>query len=220
MIANTFEQARFNMVQQQIRPWEVLDQRVLELINRIPRDQFVPDEYRGLAYADIEIPIGHDQQMMFPRVEGRMLQALNIQPADRILEIGTGSGYVTTCLAKLGGKVISLDIHSEFTERARPRLESLGIENVELRTADGLAEDVKGGPFDVIAVTGSLPLVPDMLKNQLSIGGRLFAVAGEAPAMEASLITRVGDSAWRVEGLFETELAALVNAPQAEQFQF
>lgn len=149
-----------------------------------------------------------------------MLQALNIQPADLILEIGTGSGYITTCLSKLGSKVISLEIHPEFTEQARPRLEAQGCRNVELRTADGLARKVEGGPFDVIAVTGSLPEASDLLKSQLSIGGRLFVVIGAAPAMEASLITRVGDSAWRVEGLFETELPTLENAPETEQFQF
>jgi len=220
MNADSLERARFNMVQQQIRPWEVLDQRVLNLINEIPRDQFVEETYRGLAYADIEIPIGHGQQMMFPRVEARLLQALDVKPTDKILEIGTGSGYLTACLAKLGGQVISLDIHEDFTTRTRARLDAQGIGNVELRTADGLAADVPGGPFDVIAVTGSLPQLPDRLKRQLTVGGRLFVVTGEAPAMEASLITRVGEEAWRSEGLFETELAGLKNAEATEHFVF
>lgn len=220
MIASTFEQARFNMVQQQIRPWEVLDQRVLALINEIPRELFVPDEYRGLAYADIEIPIGQGQRMMFPRVEARMLQALDVQPTDRVLEIGTGSGYVTTCLSKLGGKLISLDIHAQFTEQAREPLQTQGCVNAQLRTADGLEGVVEGGPFDVIAVTGSLAEIPDQLKSQLNIGGRMFLVTGAAPAMEANLVTRVGDSAWRVEGLFETELQPLINAPEKDLFEF
>ena len=220
MNVDSLEQARFNMVQQQIRPWEVLDQRVLDLINQIPRDQFVPEAYRGLAYADIEVPIGHGQQMMFPRVEARLLQSLDVKPNDKILEIGSGSGYLTACLANLGGQVTSLDIHEDFTGAVRARLDAQGIGNVELRTADGLAGEIAGGPFDVIAVTGSLPEVPDALKQQLTIGGRLFAVTGEAPAMEASLITRVGEDAWRSEGLFETELAALENAARTERFQF
>ena len=220
MNIDSLERARFNMVQQQIRPWEVFDQRVLTLINEVPRDQFVEPAYVGLAYADIEIPLGHGEQMMFPRVEARLLQALDVKPGHKILEIGTGSGYLTACLAKLGGQVTSLDIHEDFTAQARTRLDAQDIRNVELITADGLAGAVAGGPFDVIAVTGSLPEVPDGLKQQLTIGGRLFAVTGEAPAMEASLITRVGEDAWRSEGLFETELRALKNAPRIERFEF
>ena len=220
MSVDSLARARFNMVQQQIRPWEVLDQRVLDLINQIPRDQFVPDAYRGLAYADIEIPLGHGQHMMFPRVEARLLQALDVRPTDKILEIGTGSGYLTACLANLGGQVVSIDIHEGFTAAARASLEALGLNNVELRTADGLAGEIAGGPFDVIAVTGSLPQLPDGLKQQLTVEGRLFAVTGEAPAMEASLITRVSEDAWRSEALFETELVPLENAPCTERFEF
>ena len=220
MNIDSLERARFNMVQQQIRPWEVFDRRVLALINEVPRDQFVERAYVGLAYADIEIPLGHGQRMMFPRVEARLLQALDVKPGDKILEIGTGSGYLTACLAKLGGQVISLDIHEDFTAQARTRLDAQDIGNVELITADALAAVIPGGPFDVIAVTGSLPELPDSLKQQLAIGGRLFAVIGEPPAMEACLITRVGEDAWRSEGLFETELRVLENALQTEQFQF
>jgi protein-L-isoaspartate(D-aspartate) O-methyltransferase len=220
MITDTLEQARFNMVQQQIRPWEVLDQRVLDLMQQIPRDPFVPDAYRNLAYADIEIPIGHGQRMMFPRVEGRMLQALNIQPDDRILEIGTGSGYVTACLAKLGREVISLEIHPEFTEQALARLEVQGIKNVALRSGDGLADRIDGAPFDLIALTGSLPQLPESLERQLNLDGRLFAVIGQAPTMEATLITRVGEESWRSEGLFETVLAPLENVQEGSRFTF
>ncbi len=220
MITDTLEQARFNMVQQQVRPWDVLDQRVLDLLQQIPRDQFVPTEYRNLAYADIETPIGNGQRMMFPRIEGRMLQALDIRPDDRILEIGTGSGYVTACLAKLGGEVISLDIRPEFTEQARSRLEAQGIKNVELRSDDGLAGRTEGGPFDVIAVTGSLPESPESLERQLNLDGRLFAVIGQAPTMEATLVTRVGEESWRSEEVFETVLAPLENLPSRSQFHF
>ena len=220
MNVDSLEQARFNMVQQQIRPWEVLDQRVLDLINQIPRDQFVPEAYRGLAYADIEVPIGHGQQMMFPRVEARLLQSLDVKPNDKILEIGSGSGYLTACLANLGGQVTSLDIHEDFTGAVRARLDAQGIGNVELRTADGLAGEIAGGPFDVIAVTGSLPEVPDALKQQLTIGGRLFAVTGEAPAMEASLITRVDEHNWARESLLETCIPPLLNAGKPQDFIF
>ena len=220
MNIDSLERARFNMVQQQIRPWEVFDRRVLALINEVPRDQFVERAYVGLAYADIEIPLGHGQRMMFPRVEARLLQALDVKPGDKILEIGTGSGYLTACLAKLGGQVISLDIHEDFTAQARTRLDAQDIGNVELITADALAAVIPGGPFDVMAVTGSLPERPDSLKQQLAIGGRLLAVIGEPPAMEACLITRVGEDAWRSEGLFETELTLLKNAPRVERFEF
>lgn len=220
MTTSSFEQARFNMVEQQIRPWEVLDQRVLSLMESMPRDAFVPEKYQGLAYADIEIPISGDQHMMFPRVEGRLLQALNIQPADKVLEIGTGSGYLTACMAKLAGSVISLDTNAEFTQQAQARLDDQNIKNVELRNSDGLAEGLEGAPFDAIAVTGSMPTLTEALKQQLSVGGRLFVVTGEAPAMEANLITRVSDDAWRTEGLFETELDPLIGAPAIEAFQF
>ena len=207
------------MVEQQVRPWEVLDQRVLNLAGEMPRDAFVPDAYRGLAYADIEIPLGGTQHMMFPRVECRLLQALNIQPSDTVLEIGTGSGYLTACLARLGKEVVSLDTHANFIEQAGERLNALGINNVKLINQDGF-EAIEGGPFDVIAITGSLPKMVDSFKELLSEGGRLFVVTGEGPAMEASLITRVSEDAWRSEGLFETEIAPLENAPQNEQFSF
>jgi protein-L-isoaspartate(D-aspartate) O-methyltransferase len=220
MATETLEKARFNMVQQQIRPWDVFDQRVLDILETLPRDGFVPETYLDLAYADIEIPIGAGQQMMFPRVEARLMQALDIQPEDSILEIGTGSAYLTACLAKLGARVVSLDTRAEFTRQAAERLAAHGIDNVELQTSDGLAAPHASGPFDVIAVTGSLPQLPDMLKQQLTVGGRMFVVCGESPAMEACLITRVGEDAWRTEGLFETELAALDNAPEPERFEF
>ena len=220
MTTDSLEHARFNMVQQQIRPWEVIDQRVLETLGTLPREAFVPDAYKGLAYADIEIPLALGQKMMFPKIEGRLLQALNIQQGDSILEIGTGSGYLTACLAHLGGKVISLDIHQEFIDSAKAALAGQGFDNVELRCADALAGGIAGAPFDVIAVTGSLSEVPDSWKQMLSIGGRMFIVCDEAPAMEATLITRTGENGWRSEGLFETGLSALENAPARDRFEF
>jgi len=219
-MTDTLNQARFNMVQQQIRPWEVFDRRVLGLLEQLPRDAFVSEQQQGLAYADAELPIGHGQQMMFPRVEARLLQALNIAPGDRILEIGSGSGFVTACLAKLGSQVVSIEIHADLAEQAAKRLAEHQISNVDLRTADALAGPIDGGPFDAIAITGSLPRLPEMLQQQLTIGGRLFVVVGESPAMEATLVTRTGEKDWRSEGLFETDLAALENVAVEARFQF
>lgn len=220
MIVPSYEEARFNMVEQQVRPWEVLDATVLELIGNLPREHFVPDNYKGLAYADIEIPLGDGQKMMFPRVEGRILQALAIQPTDNILEVGTGSGYLTACLAKLGNKVVSEEINPTFTEQARQRLAELQINNVELRTVDSLSEAAESGRFDAIAVTGSLPEMPETFKQRLNIGGRLFVVIGQSPAMSAYLVTRTGENEWQSEALFETDIVPLTNAPVIRKFEF
>jgi len=222
MISNSHspEHARFNMVEQQVRPWEVFDRRVLDLIENLPRDAFVPEQYRGLAYADIEISIGYGQHMMFPRVEARMLQALNVQPGDKVLEIGTGSGYVTACLAHLGGQVTSLEIHPELMERAQMTLDANAITDVQLHCRNALDEVIEGEPFDVIAITGSLPFLPESLRQQLTVGGRMFVVAGQAPVMEAELVTRVSGDAWSSEGLFETVLRPLEQAPHPNHFKF
>jgi len=216
------EQARFNMIEQQIRPWDVLDSRVLKTMTEIPREPFVPDAYIGLAYADIEIPLGGGRLMLFPRVVGRMLQALDIKPEDRVLEVGTGSGYGTACLAALGRKVVSLELDADLIDQARERLQQQGVRNVELRQADALAGPVEVRPFDVIAVTGSLPSEEALenLEAQLADGGRLFVVVGEDPVMEALLITRVGERELRREVLFETSLPALEKAPEPEHFSF
>jgi protein-L-isoaspartate(D-aspartate) O-methyltransferase len=221
MMEHSSERARFNMIEQQIRPWEVLDRRVLEVMAQIPREPFVPDAYVGLAYADIEIPLGKGQYMMAPRVLARMLQALNVRPEERVLEIGTGSGYGTACLAALAGSVVSVEIDADLLEQARANLEAQGS-RVDLRQGDALAEAVQGGPFDVIAVTGSLPHGEplDGLQSQLATGGRLFAVVGEAPVMEALLVTRTGSAQFRREVLFETALPALDKVPEAEHFHF
>lgn len=220
MIANNLEQARVNMVKQQIRTWEVLDPKVLALITRIPREEFVPAEYRELAFADTEIPIGHGQRMMAPKLEARILQALDIQPTDSILEIGTGSGYLTACLASMGGLVTSLDIHADFTATANERLQAHNIDNAVLLTENGLTGPRKEGPYDVIVLTGSIPKIDERLKRQLTLGGRLFAVAGNSPAMEGILITRVGDYQWRDEAIFETDLGRLENPDATAEFVF
>ncbi len=222
MADNKTERARFNMIEQQIRPWEVLDRRVLDTMLEVPREVYVPDAYRGLAFADIEIPIGHGEHMMAPKIEARMLQALAIQPTDQVLEIGTGSGFVTACLARLGARVTSVDIHADMVDQARARLEGENVTNVELHAQDALAGPLPNAPFDVIAVTGSLPLRENAreFEQQLTIGGRLFVVTGESPVMEALLITRIGENEFRVESLFETDLAGLANAPAPEHFSF
>jgi protein-L-isoaspartate(D-aspartate) O-methyltransferase len=208
------------MVEQQVRTWEVLDQVVLDLMETAPRDEFVPDEFRSLAYADISIPIGHGECMMPPRVEARLLQALRLDAADRVLEIGTGSGFLTYLLAALAGHVVSVEIHDDLLEAARDRLQTHSVHNVTLEAADGMGGRPRGAPYDAIAVTGSVPLLEDHFQRQLAIGGRLFVVVGQAPAMEALLIRRIGEEQWTTESLFETVLAPLKGAPRPSRFAF
>ncbi len=212
------EQARFNMIEQQIRTWEVLDPRVLEVLTQTPREQFVPEQHRALAFADIEVPLGHGQSMLPPKLEGRILQVLALQASDRVLEIGTGSGYLTACLAKLAGHVESIDIYPDFTVAAQARLVAHGITHCKLGTADAARGWSLDGPFDAIVVSGSVPIFVEAFQTALAPGGRLFVVVGSAPAMRAWLITRVGAQDFRREGLFETVLAPLCNAVQPERF--
>ncbi|MEN8205309.1 MAG: protein-L-isoaspartate O-methyltransferase [Pseudomonadota bacterium] len=214
------EQARFNMIEQQIRPWDVLDQQVLDTMNTIPREHFVPERYRSLAFADTNIPLGHEQVMMAPRLEGRLLQALAITPGDRILEVGTGSGYLTACLASLGQQVTSFDIMPDFTAAAGDALQGKEISNVSLHTADvanGIDSDDR---YDAVAITGSLPVLQRQFHNNLSIGGRLFIITGSLPVMEAWLITRIDENNWASESLLETCIPPLLNATTAQDFIF
>lgn len=212
------EQARLNMIEQQIRPWEVLDQRVLDLVRAVPREEFVPDAYRRLAFSDMNIPIGHGELMMAPKVEARMLQALAVEPADKILEIGTGSGYVTALLAQSGQRVTTVEVYADLSQQAGAKLEKLGLTNIAFEVGDGINGRAAAAPFEVIAVTGSLPLLKTTLQDQLAIGGRMFVVVGEAPVMEAVLISRVGEHEWYRESLFETDLPPLIGAPQPPRF--
>jgi protein-L-isoaspartate(D-aspartate) O-methyltransferase len=212
------EQARFNMVEQQIRTWDVLDQQVLDLMAEVPREDFVPAAYRNLAFADTCIPLEHGQSMMVPRVEARMLQALQVERDDRILEVGTGSGFVTALLARLGGHVTSIEIVDALGSSARAKLEAHGIENVDLYSGDASHGWERAAPYDVIAVTGSLPVPEDSFQNTLAIGGRLFVVVGREPAMQALLITRNSESQWASECLFETVLPPLVGVDEPERF--
>ncbi|VAX10517.1 Protein-L-isoaspartate O-methyltransferase [hydrothermal vent metagenome] len=222
MAENNIEQARFNMVEQQIRPWDVLDAQVLQTFTEVQREAFVPEAYRNVAFADVEIPLDHGEQMMKPVVEARMLQALAVKSTDRILEIGTGSGFITACLAALGSQVISLDTRADFTEQAQARLKAQGVYNATVKTGDALVNPAENGSFDIITVTGSIPCKEtiESLQAQLHDGGRMFVVTGEAPVMQACLITRTGAKQWTQEALFETELLPLSTAPATAAFTF
>ena len=213
-----FEQARFNMVEQQVRPWDVLDQRVLDVIANVPRERFVPDEYRRLAYADTEIPLGDGEHMMPPRVEARMLQALQPHAGERALEIGTGSGYVSALLAALGAHVTSIEIVPALHATAAKALAAEGADTVSLIVGDGLHGRPEEAPWDVMAVTGSLSTLDPALQQQLGIGGRMFVVVGDEPAMEALLITRIGEGEFSRESLFETVVAPLRGATRQQRF--
>ena len=207
-MTSSAEVAKFNMIEQQIRPWEVLDSQVLAVINEVDRQDFVQDDYKGLAYADCQIPIGTGATMFPPNIEGRMLQSLLIEADDNILEIGSGSGYITACLAKLGKQVLSLDISNEALALARQNVDQYDLANIEFDAAS--AFDCKyDQAFDVIAVGGSVRKVPENLKQALAIGGRLFIIVGQSPVMQALLITRASDDEWTTQSLFETDLPAL-----------
>jgi protein-L-isoaspartate(D-aspartate) O-methyltransferase len=219
MVTN-FEQERFNMIESQIRTWEVLDQSILDLLTVVKREEFVPEVYRRLAFADMEIPLGQGEVMLAPKLEARMIQELGVHKTDKILEIGTGSGYVTALLARLGGQVVSVERIREFSQAAARKLAGHGIANAQLAVGDG-AEGWPGqGPYDVILLTGSVPFLPDSFRHQLTPGGRLLAVIGDAPVMTATLVTRVSELAFNSVGLFETCILPLRNVRQPERFVF
>ena len=213
--------ARQQMVDQQIRTWEVLDPRVLEALNAVPREAFVPEAYRELAYADSPLPIGQGQYMLAPSMHGRILQALGVNPSDRALEVGTGSGYLAACLSLLGASTHSIDIHLSFTEMAARNLRTVSAVGraATLETRDAWST-APWAEYDVIALTGSLPVYDSRFERSLAIGGRLFAVVGTAPAMNAVLVRRVDRTEWIRETLFETVIQPLINAPAAPRFVF
>jgi protein-L-isoaspartate(D-aspartate) O-methyltransferase len=212
-----FEQARFAMVEQQIRPYEVLDTRVLDTLSAIKREDFVSPRHRKLAFADLALPLEHGEFMFKPVLEGRLLQALDLAPEDEVLEIGTGSGFVTACLAHLARAVTSIDLHSDFVERARGRLSALGMSCARIETADVLSYE-PGRQYDAIAVTGAVAQLPERWRGWLKPGGRLFVVRGESPAQEAVTVRRNGESDIRIESLFETDLPYLRGAAPVERF--
>lgn len=213
------EQARFNMVEQQIRTWEVLDPKVLDLLHHVHREDYVPAEHQGLAFADLEIPLGFNAVMLSPKLEARMLQALELQPQDEVLEVGTGSGHMTALLASLTRHVTSVEICPELSARAGQTLTAHGVENVTLEIGDA-ARSWGDRQFDVIVLTGSTPIMPETYKQQLNIGGRLLVIVGEAPVMQAILVKRVSESAYSKEILFETCIPPLENTLQPERFVF
>lgn len=212
--------ARHNMVSQQIRTWNVLDHKILKLIAGSPREDYVPEAFKNCAYSDSAIPMGNGEYVLTPQMEGKMLQALGIQPTDTILEIGTGSGHLTSLLAQLGKQVYSVELDADMATAAQARLKAHDISNVTIEQGDGARGWDSHQPYDVIVLTGSLPVLPESFKETLTKGGRLFAVVGDAPVMEARLVTRIDDEHWGSRALFETSLPPLKNAIPARQFQF
>ena len=214
------EKARFNMVEQQIRPWEVLDQDVLDLLMTVKREEFVPAAYRELAFTEVEIPIGCGQVMLKPVIEGKVLQALRLAKSDSVLEVGTGSGYFAALLAARAEWVRTIEIECELVKLAGANLARNGVENVVVVQGDGIGGWAERAPYDVIVVSGGLPFVPQALLEQLKVGGRLFAFVGEAPVMKARLVTCEGEGRFRTEDIFETVVPMLKNAPQRDAFSF
>jgi protein-L-isoaspartate(D-aspartate) O-methyltransferase len=215
-----FEKARFNMIEQQIRTWAVLDDTVLQTMGDIPRDVFVPGGLESLAYADIELPLSHGESMMFPRVEGRMLQELEIGIDDECLEIGTGSGYVTACLANMSKHVDTIDIYDDFLEAAEKNLAKVNISNVTLENKDALTDLGSSRKYDAIAVTGSMPEYLPMFEQLLKPNGRLFVVVGSKQVAHAMKVTRTENNTFVRTSLFETELKPLVGVKEMPKFRF
>lgn len=214
------EQSRFNMVEQQVRTWNVLNQDVLDLLYQVKREEFVPAAYRFMAFTDMEIPLEHDAVMLTPKMEARILQELNISKTDKILEVGTGTGYMTALLAKLGAHVHSVEIVPELHTMARINLQAHDITNITLEQGDAARGWPDHGPYDVIVLTASMPILPEAFQQSLTTGGRLFAIIGEEPVMEAMLITCITPGHYSSTRLFETCTTPFKNALQREQFHF
>jgi len=214
------ERARYNMVESQIRTWEVLDQRVLDTLSVVRREEYVPDQYRPLAFVDMEIPLGHGEAMLTPKLEARILQELTLNDSDRVLEVGTGSGYMTALLAALAAHVHSVELHAELARSAERKLSEHGVHNVSVETGDAGDGWAAHAPYDVIVLTGSVPLLPETFKGQLKSGGRLLVVVGVPPVMTARLLTSMAPGVYGDVGLFETCIAPLRNVPQPERFVF
>lgn len=214
------EQARFNMIEQQIRPWEVLDRDVLNLLALVKRENFVPHAYRNIAFADLEVPLPAGQYMLPPKIEARVLQELAVKKHETALEIGAGSGYMAALLAHRARSVLTVDIVPELVDLARANLTANGVTNAQVEAGDGARGWPAQAPYDVICVSGGLPVLPQEILEQLKIGGRLAAFVGMAPVMRAQIITRVDDRQYRIADIFETLVAPLVNAVEPPQFKF
>ncbi|KMQ73800.1 Protein-L-isoaspartate O-methyltransferase [Candidatus Burkholderia pumila] len=214
------EQARFNMIEQQIRPWEVLDQDVLNLLSIVKRENFVPAAYRNIAFSDLEIPLPGGERMLAPRVEARVLQELAIHKGETVLEIGVGSGYMAALLAARGRSVTTVEISPELADFAKQNLAANGVMNAEVVVGDGAQGWADGAPYDVVCVSGGLPIMPQEFLEQLKIGGRIAAFVGSAPVMKAQIITRVDEKQFRVSDIFETLVVPLKNAKHPSLFKF
>lgn len=217
---NSLTRNRFNMIEQQIRTWEVLDPVVLDLLEKVPREKFVSRAYQGVAFADTMLPIGEGECMLSPKIEARIVQTLSLKKSDRVRLIGTGSGYLAALMAKLSHSVVSLDVHRSFTTSAKKICHSLGIHNIQFETGDGLDESYLKTPFDVIVCTGSIEEEPKGLRNSLAIGGRLFIFLGDAQFSKATLIQKISEGIFQEEVIFETEMPALVTHHVNNKFIF
>ncbi len=216
---NNVELARFNMVEQQIRPWDVLDMDVLELLKKVKREHFVPADKQSLAFMDVEIPLGHGVKMWVPKLEARALQALRLKPTDRVLEVGTGSGYLTALMSRMAQHVTSVELVQELSARAARTLAAHHYDNVTLEVGDA-SQGWGKEKYDAIVLTGSVPLPPQSFYEMLNVGGRLFAIVGDAPAMRGTLVTCVAPGVFETANLFETCVAPMTNAPQPQRFVF
>jgi protein-L-isoaspartate(D-aspartate) O-methyltransferase len=216
---DNMELARFNMVEQQIRPWDVLDGNVLDLLTKVKREHFVPVDKQSLAFMDVEIPLGHGVKMWSPKLEARALQALKLAPADLVLEVGTGSGYLTALMSRMAEHVTSVELVQELSVRAARNLAAHHFDNVTLEVGDA-AKGWGNRKYDAIVLTGSVPLPPQSFYDMLNVGGRLFAIVGDAPAMHATLVACVAQGVFETTTLFETSVAPLSNAPQPQRFVF
>ena len=214
------EQARFNMIEQQIRPWNVLDQDVLDLLHVVKREQFVPAAYQNLAFADVEIPLPGGAAMLAPKFEARILQEVGVRKHETVLEIGTGSGYMAALLAHRAAKVTTVEINPETAELAKKNLANAGIHNVTVETGNGAEGWAKGAPYDAIVISGALEVLPEAFLKQVKVGGRIAAIIGQAPVMEASIITRTGEDTYGTIKVFETNVRYLTGAPVPSHFQF
>ncbi|KQY17015.1 MULTISPECIES: protein-L-isoaspartate O-methyltransferase family protein [Massilia] len=214
------EQARFNMIEQQIRPWNVLDQDVLDLLHVVKREQFVPAAYQNLAFADVEIPLPGGDAMLAPKFEARILQETGVKKHETVLEIGTGSGYMAALLAHRAAKVTTVEINPETAELAKKNLANAGVHNVTVEVGNGAQGWEKGAPYDVIVISGALEVLPEAILKQVKVGGRIAAIVGQAPVMEAAIITRTGDNAYSTVKVFETNVRYLTGAPVPSHFQF
>ena len=215
-----FEQARYNMVEQQIRPWEVLDFGVLDLLMSIRREEFVPEAYKSLALSEAEIPLGHGASMLIPVIEGKILQAIQVKRSDKVLEVGAGSGYFAALLAARADWVRTVEIDPALVTMAHENLKRYGVENVIVEEGDAICGWPSKAPYDLIVVSGGVPFIPETLLQQLKVGGRLFAFVGEPQLMTATLVTQVSEGNFRTESLFENAVPMMRNAPQKSQFKF